>query len=222
MLDMVGTTVIDDGRMVLAMTRALSAQGIEPGSARFERMIRYAREAMGCSWMTIFHELLEDKAKAFSANRTFEQAYDELISDGGVRPVPGAVETISWLQDAGVKVCLATGFGRHTQNTVLESLGWMGLVDLSICPADAGRGRPYPDMILTAALALDLEDVREAAVVGDTGSDITAGLRAGARMVMGVLTGLHTEAALLASGASAVIPSIKDLPALLAPRAVVH
>jgi hypothetical protein len=67
-----------------------------------------------------------------------------------------------------VKVCLATGFERHTQNMLLESLGWMGLADRSLCPDDAGRGRPYPYMILTAVLALDLDDVREVAVVGET------------------------------------------------------
>lgn len=221
-LDMVGTTIIDDGRMERAMSRALAEQGIEPGSAGFESMLGYARDTMGFSWTTVFDHLFEDKLRARSANRAFELAYDELISDGGIRPVPGALDTISWLQDAGMKVCLATGFGRHTQNMVLESLGWMGIADLSICPADAGRGRPYPDMILTAVLALDLDDVREVAVVGDTTSDVAAGLRSGASVVAGVLTGSHSEAALRAAGATAVIPSIKALPALLEPRAVRH
>ncbi|WP_426998231.1 HAD-IA family hydrolase [Pseudarthrobacter sp. N5] len=214
-LAMVGTTVFDGGLMERAMSRTLVEQGVAAGSVEFESMLGYARDTSGISKMTVFSHLFEAPSKAQSANRMFELNCDALISDGGIRAVPGAEDAIGWLRDAGIKVCLATGFGRHTQNMVLESLGWMGLADLSLCPADAGRGRPHPDMILTAVLALDLDDVREVAVVGDTSADIHSGLRAGASVVAGVLTGAHPEAALRAAGATAVVPSIKDLPALL-------
>ena len=160
-LAMVGTTVYDGGLMDRALSRSLVEQGVPAGSVRFEGMLRYARERSGMSRMTVFTELFDDPLAAASANKRFELNCDELIADGGVRAVPGAEETIGWLRDAGVKVCLATGFGRHTQNMVLESLGWMGLADLSLCPADAGRGRPFPDMVLTAVLALDIDDVRK-------------------------------------------------------------
>ncbi|MCA4134464.1 HAD-IA family hydrolase [Arthrobacter sp. M4] len=217
-LDMVGTTVTDGGRTERAMSLALAESGVEPGSARFEDMLAYTRETMGYSKMAVFSHLFEDPDTARNANKLFEQAYDELIAHGGIKPIPGAEETIAWMRDAGIKVCLATGFGRHTQNVVLESLGWMGLADLSLCPADAGRGRPYPDMILTAVLALDLDDVRNVAVVGDTSADVLSGLRAGASVVAGVLTGQHSEATLRTAGATAVVGSVKDLPALLEPR----
>ena len=219
-LAMVGTTVYDGGLMERAMSRTLAEQGVPAGSARFEGMLRYARERSGISRMTVFGELFDDDPQAAaSANKRFELNCDELIADGGVRAVPGAEDTIGWLRDAGIKVCLATGFGRHTQNMVLESLGWMGLADLSLCPADAGRGRPFPDMVLTAVLALDIDDVRKVAVVGDSWADIHSGLRAGASVAAGVLTGSHSEAALRGAGATDVVPSIKDLPTLLERRA---
>lgn len=218
-LAMVGTTVFDGGLMERAMTRTLVEQGVPTGSTRFESMLGYARDTSGISKMTVFSRLFDDPARAESANKLFELSCDELIADVGIKAVPGAEDSIGWLRDAGIKVCLATGFGRHTQNMVLESLGWMGLADLSLCPADAGRGGPYPDMVLTAVLALDLDDVREVAVVGDTSADIHSGLRAGASVVAGVLTGSHTEVTLRAAGATAVVPSIRDLPALLEPRA---
>ncbi|MEV7607263.1 HAD family hydrolase [Paenarthrobacter sp. NPDC089322] len=214
-VDMVGTTITDDGRTDQAMSRALAEAGVEPGSSRFESMLGYARDTMGFSKMTVFSHLFSDAAVAESANKVFEKAYDELIEDGGVRPIPGAEDAILWMRESGMQVCLATGFGRHTQNMVLESLGWMGLADLSLCPADAGRGRPYPDMILTAVLALDLDDVREVAVVGDTSSDMLSGVRAGASLVAGVLTGSHSEATLRAAGANVVVDSIKQLSLLL-------
>ncbi|MFE4837638.1 HAD family hydrolase [Arthrobacter sp. NPDC056691] len=221
-LAMVGTTVYDGGLMDRAMSRTLVEQGVAAGSAGFEGMLRYARERSGISRMTVFAELFEDPQAAASANKRFELNCDELIADGGVRAVPGAEDTIGWLRDAGIKVCLATGFGRHTQNMVLESLGWMGLADLSLCPADAGRGRPFPDMVLTAVLALDIDDVRKVAVVGDSAADIHSGLRAGASVAAGVLTGSNSEASLRGAGATDVLPSIKDLPALLERRASRH
>ncbi|MCR1162430.1 MULTISPECIES: HAD family hydrolase [Micrococcaceae] len=221
-VDMVGTTITDDGRTERAMSRALVEHGIEPGSSRFESMLGYARDTMGFSKMTVFSHLFEDAATAESANKVFEKAYDEMIDDGGVRAIPGAEDAILWMRESGMQICLATGFGRHTQNTVLESLGWMGLADLSLCPADAGRGRPYPDMILTAVLALDLDDVREVAVVGDTSSDMVSGVRSGASLIAGVLTGSHSEATLRAAGATAVVDSIKQLPLLVEKREARH
>ena len=125
-LDMVGTTITDDGLTERAMSLALQETGVEPGSPRFESMLGYARDTMGFSKLTVFSHLFEEAQRAESANKAFERAYDDLIADGGVRAIPGAEETIDWLRDSGVKVCLATGFGRHTQNMVLESLGLDG------------------------------------------------------------------------------------------------
>jgi phosphoglycolate phosphatase len=215
-LDMGGTTIDERGLQETAFTRAVAEQGVDPESARFRTMFAYARETMGTSKLSVFEQLFDgDLEVAARTNKVFELFYDELLAEHGVQPIPGAEEAITRLREAGLKICLSTGFARHTQNMILESLGWMGLADLSLCPSDAGRGRPYPDMILTAVLALDLDDVRSVLVAGDTTSDMLAGLRAGASVVAGVLTGYHDEAALRAAGATAVVPSIRELPELL-------
>jgi phosphoglycolate phosphatase-like HAD superfamily hydrolase len=89
-------------------------------------------------------------------------------------------------------------------------------VDLVICPDDVGgRGRPWPDLVLTAALRLQIEDVRHVAVCGDTASDMLSGRRAGASIVAGVLTGAHDRAQLVGAGATHVIDSVADLPDLV-------
>lgn len=217
-LDMTGTTVIDDGLVEQAFAEAIARAGVPPETERFTGMLGYARDTMGISKMTVFSHLFDgDLPRAREANAIFETVYDELVATGGVHPVPGAEEAINWCRDAGMKVCLTTGFARHTQNIVLESLGWMGLADLSLCPADAGRGRPYPDMILTAALALDMDDIRQTVVVGDTTADIQAGLRSGASMVAGVLNGVHSAQALYSVGATDILDTVAQLPDLVAP-----
>ena len=69
---------------------------------------------------------------------------------------------------------------------------------------------------LTALLRLDGEAVSELAVVGDTPSDVESGLRAGAGLVAGVLSGRATRDELERAGAPLVLDSVADLPARLA------
>jgi phosphoglycolate phosphatase-like HAD superfamily hydrolase len=88
-------------------------------------------------------------------------------------------------------------------------------VDIALCPADAGRGRPFPDLVLTAVLRLGVTDVRAVAVAGDTPSDMLTGVRAGAGLVVGVRTGAGTADELGAAGAHRVVDDVTALPALL-------
>lgn len=218
-LDMSGTTVDEGGLQDEAFRTVIREEGIEPGGSRYDAMVGYFREVRGTSRHEVFRSVFADDAVvAQRANRRFEATYDDLLAERGVRPVEGAAEAMAELREAGMKIVLTTGFARHTQNMILESLGWMGVSDLSLCPSDAGRGVPYPDMILTALLALDLDDVRSVLVAGDTVGDIRAGQRAGAGLTVGVLTGYHEEPALTGAGATAVVPSVRDIPALITGR----
>jgi phosphoglycolate phosphatase len=126
----------------------------------------------------------------------------------------GAVDTITRLREAGVRVCLATGFSPATRDAIIDELGWAGKIDLALSPADAGffgRGRPWPDLPLTALLRLGGGAVSELAVAGDTTSDVESGLRAGAAVVAGVLTGANTRADLEQAGAPLILDTIADL-----------
>jgi phosphonatase-like hydrolase len=215
-IDMAGTTIRDEGLVDQALTVAAAGQGVAPGTAEYERMRAVVRKTQGQSKIEVFRLLLDgDEERARAANETFEEAYGLLVDDGAVTPIPGAAEAIRALRAAGIKVALTTGFARGTQDAIIEAIGWRGLVDLSLSPADAGRGRPYPDLVLVAALRLGVDDVRRIAVVGDTPLDVIAGRRAGAGLVAGVLTGAGDRPALISAGATHVIGSIGELPALL-------
>lgn len=215
-IDMSGTTFQDNGIMEQAFSRTAQKLDVDVTSQRYEGMLGFVRDTLGQSKVRVFQHLFEDEpAKAAAAIREFEREFDDLLGTGTIAPVPGAEDAIRALQEAGLMVCLATGYNRHSQNQILESLGWMGLADLSLCPSDAGRGRPYPDMILTALLALDLSDVREVMVVGDTAADMVSGRRAGSEAAIGVLTGAHRRDSLCAAGADVVVDSIRDVPDLL-------
>ncbi|MFB0626455.1 phosphonatase-like hydrolase [Streptomyces sp. AB3(2024)] len=218
-LDMAGTTVADGGLVERAFEHAAGRLGVEPGSADHAAKLRYVRDTMGESKISVFRHLFGTEELARRANSAFEQAYGELVDGGLVAPLPGARETIEELRADGRTVVLTTGFARVTQDAILDALGWRDLADLTLCPADAGgRGRPYPDMVLTAFLRTGaVADVRHTVVAGDTAYDVLSGNRAGAGVVAGVLTGAHDRAALTGAGATHVLGSIAELPALLAP-----
>ncbi|MFI8502519.1 phosphonatase-like hydrolase [Streptomyces sp. NPDC085524] len=220
-LDMAGTTVADGGLVERAFERAAGHLGVEPGSADHAAKLQYVRDTMGESKISVFRHLFGTEELARRANSAFEQAYGELVDAGLISEIPGARAAIEQLRAEGRTVVLTTGFARVTQDAILDALGWQGLADLTLCPADAGgRGRPYPDMVLAAFLRTGaVDDVRGIVTAGDTAYDMLSGTRAGAGTVAGVLTGAHDRAALTRHGATHVLGSVAELPALLAESA---
>jgi phosphoglycolate phosphatase len=216
-LDMAGTTVADGGAVEEAFQRALDVVGLTAGDLT-EDPAAYVRRTMGQSKITVFTELLGgDRHRAEQANAAFEVAFDQAVDRGEVAPVPGAEAALESLRRAGMRICLTTGFSPATRDRIIAALQWEGAIDLALSPADAGRGRPWPDMILTAVLRLRIDDVAEVAVVGDTTSDLLAGSRSGASSVIGVLSGAHSREELSRAPHTHLIPSVADLPGLLLP-----
>ena len=216
-LDLAGTTVSDAGLVEDAFTHALARGGVPPEDARHGPMMEHVRATMGESKISVFRHLFGDEEAAQHANTAFEEGYAQLVAAGRCAPVPGAREAIDALRAAGCAVVLNTGFSPRTRDELLASLGWSGLADAVLSPADAGgRGRPHPDMVLTAMLRVGAPSVHAVAVVGDTPHDVRAGLNAGAGLVAGVLTGGRPASELREAGAHHVLDSVADLPRLIA------
>jgi phosphonatase-like hydrolase len=212
---MAGTTVADDGSVMTAFGAAVAEGGLIPGAPGYDQAIAYVQETMGQSKIEVFRAVLGGEERAQRANSVFESRYAEAVRAGDVSPLPGAVETIMALRAAGIKVCLATGFAPATRDALLDALGWRPIIDLALSPADAGRGRPWPDLPLTALLRLGGGAVSELVVAGDTASDVQSGLRAGAGLVAGVLTGAATREDLEKAGAPHILDSVTGLVPLL-------
>lgn len=214
-LDMAGTTVDDAGAVEEAFQGALDAVGLAAGDLS-EDPARYVRRTMGQSKIEVFTELLGgDRHRAARANDAFERVFAQAVDRGEISPMPGAEATFEILRGHGIRICLTTGFSPATRDLVIRTLGWEARIDLALSPADAGRGRPWPDMVLTAVLRLRIDDVSEVAVVGDTASDLLSGSRAGASMVVGVLSGAHSRAELERAPHTHIIESVAGLPSLL-------
>jgi phosphonatase-like hydrolase len=217
-LDMAGTTVRDGGVVERSFVEALGEMGFDPGGDELRAHLEYVRATMGQSKITVFRAVFDgDEARAQEANRRFETAFDRAVSRGEVEPLPGSEAALEALRGRGVRICLTTGFSTATQEQLMDVLGWRDRVDLALSPGDGVRGRPFPDLILTAVMRLEIDAVQEVAVAGDTTSDLVAGTAAGASVVAGVLTGAHDRARLSTAPHTHLLESIADLPAVVLP-----
>jgi len=208
-LDMAGTTVHDDGSVLAAFSAAIGAQNLP--AAAYHQAMTDVRSSMGQSKIEVFRRILGDEQAAQLANEVFEDHYAAAVRAGQVAAMPGAADVFKTCRDAGIRVCLATGFSPTTRDAIIAELGWGELIDLALSPADAGRGRPWPDLPLTALLFLHAGAVGELAVAGDTASDVESGLRAGAGIVAGVLTGAGSRADLERAGAPLILDTIAGI-----------
>jgi phosphoglycolate phosphatase len=214
-VDMAGTTVADDGLVLAAFDAAATAAGLAESGAERDEARRYVIDTMGQSKITVFRALFGTEELAQHANAEFERTYAALIDEGKAAPIDGAAQAITRLREAGIRVALSTGFSGTTQEKLLAALGWQSLADLVIAPGDGVRGRPYPDLILTALMRLDVDSVRNVAVLGDTSSDVESALRAGASIAAGTLTGAHDERQLRNAGATHVVASVTEFADLI-------
>jgi phosphonatase-like hydrolase len=205
--DMAGTTVNDGGLVLSAFRRTIDELGVTGDEARNAEA--YVIETMGQSKIDVFTELFGDRA--YVANEAFEVHFVAVAGEEGVSEVSGARAAVEELKGRGLGVALTTGFSPATREALIDVLEWSDLFPLRVSPADAGRGRPAPDMLLLCALRAQVNAVRNIVVVGDTASDMQAGRRAGAGLCVGVLTGTDDEARLLQSGADRVVESVVDL-----------
>lgn len=215
-LDLVGTTVADDGMVLEAIEAALCAVRVSCEGPRAPALRRQAVATMDRATLAVFGELLDgDMYRARRAESAFAARLRARIREGGLREVPGATAAIAALRDSGVTVALCSGFDAELHAEIVDALGWADAVDLAVCPADAGgRGAPDPAMLLAAARRGGAEPA-EVVAAGDATALMVAARRAGAGLAVGVLSGVHRAGPLRAAGAHALIDSVTDLPALL-------
>ena len=135
--------------------------------------------------------------------------------------IPGVREAVASLRASGVKVALQTGYSRDVAELLLEIVGWTvggpdADVDALTTSDEVSASRPAPFLIFRGMEATGVTSVAEVLVAGDTANDLGAGGAAGARYVIGVLTGAYSAEQLGRYRHTHLLPSVADIPALLA------
>lgn len=210
---MAGTTVRDDGLVDAAFRTAMEQVGLD--EAAWPAALEHVHRTMGLPKQVVFRTIVGDDGLAARCVEFFDAAVLAEVESGRVSEIEGAGHVFEILRASGVSICLTTGFTRDVQAAMIGALRWGDLVDLALCPVPGVRGRPFPDLVLAAALRAGVEDVRDVAVVGDTANDLLSGHRAGAGVIAGVLSGAHGRTELEAAPHTDIIDSIAALPEVL-------
>jgi phosphonatase-like hydrolase len=217
--DMAGTT-IDEGGAVYAVLR----DAVERDTGRDVPDDLLARW-VGTDKREAIVGLLEGLGADLGRTDAIFAAFsDDLAAAYEAQPptlLPGIAEAVAQLRSDGVRVALQTGYRLEVAAGLLDAVGWrVGRdVDALVTAEDVTASRPAPYLIFRTMEATGVADVREVLVAGDTVNDVTAGTRAGARFVVGVLTGAHTVAELGAARHTHLLASVADVPGLLAAEA---
>ena len=213
--DLAGTIVDAESFSERAFAEAIATQGVVPGTAAYARSMVVVDRSAGRPPRDVMHTLFAaDDARAQAAYLAFERSYRTVVDRFGLTTVPGAQDALAKLSNSPIGVCLISGFSQPTSRLMLERLGIGRHADLTLCLDDAPHGFPRPDLVLTAVLRLGIEDVAAVAVVGNSENAITGGRRAGARTLVGI-TGDRATQRLRAAGATHLVQTVAELPAVL-------
>lgn len=160
---------------------------------------------------------------------TSADALIDLLIEGGdlateqgalVPAVPDLPGFLGDLKAKGYRLGIATHDTEAAARAQMQVVGAHDHFDF-ICGYDSGHGlKPGPGMLLEFAARTGLPP-EHIAMVGDSTHDLGVAVSARAALAIGVLTGPATEADLVPY-ADHIVPSIGDLPALLAQVNAAH
>jgi len=105
--------------------------------------------------------------------------------------LPGVVDTLDQLKEAGLKLGIATSKSRKGSEILLAHLKVRDYFDSLIGADDVTHTKPHPEALLVSLTQLDTQ-ADEAMYVGDTHFDTQAARRAGVTCI-GVATGYATR-----------------------------
>lgn len=206
LFDLDGTLVDSVYQHVLAWKEALDAEGIALSVWRIHRKI-------GMSGGLFTNQLLRETELAISPElvarlrRRHAEAY--LRYAPGVRPLPGAIELLAWLTQAGIPWAVATSANMETAVVTLAALGIDPMRATVVTRDQVKYAKPDPDLFLTAAERLNAP-IGNALVIGDSIWDMLAARRGGA-LGVGLLSGGYGLDELRYAGALRVYDDPGDL-----------
>ncbi len=125
------------------------------------------------------------------------------------RPLADLPALFGALRSSGRTIAIATTDDRAPTDATLRALGVRDAVAAMACGDDGVGVKPDPRMLLAICEALRVEPGRTA-VLGDSLADLEMARDAGAKRVIGVLSGIGDEGH-LGPAADVLLPSIEDL-----------
>ncbi|NEP44925.1 MAG: HAD family hydrolase, partial [Okeania sp. SIO2H7] len=199
-----------------------------------DRVVAMMGQAKRLVFETLWAEQLgadnsDYQAKVEESYQQFKEILERHYLTEPVEPTEGCLEIFQWLKERGIKIALNTGFYRKVTNIILNRLGldkdlnedYIGsensIINASVTPSEIynNEGRPAPYMLQKSMYELGVKDPQKVIVLGDTPSDIQAGINANCRLSLGVTYGTHTKEQLMSYARDGLIDSLLELKEII-------
>jgi beta-phosphoglucomutase family hydrolase len=136
-----------------------------------------------------------------------EALYRQLAA-GKLTPLPGARELVRALKGAGFRLAIASSTPRQNIAFALEQIGMADVFDALVGAEDVTKGKPDPEVFLTAAKRLGVPPER-CLVFEDAIAGVIAAKRGGMKCI--AVTTTNPRDALVEAGADLVVDSLSEL-----------
>ncbi|MES2893212.1 MAG: HAD hydrolase-like protein [Bacteroidota bacterium] len=216
--DMAGTTVVDEGAVNKAFSKALTKSGYPVPVPAVDHVMGYRKiEAINMLLKEFYPADAGDLALAQTIHEKFLDSMKDFYLHTPIAALPFAAELFALLHQHHIKVALDTGFSKDITSIILSQLQWLetGLVDCVRSSDEVPQGRPHPYMIQAIMKELKLTDVSRVVKIGDTEVDINEGRNSGCGLVIAVTTGSYSRTELEKYRPDHTIDSLQEVPALL-------
>ena len=197
--DLDGTLVDSEEYHWLSWRDAMRAEGVELSYDAFLASFGQRNDRILSGWFGAD----ADPARLARIGEDKEAEYRRLAETRGLTPLPGAREWLVALRRAGWKQAIASSAPRENVETMLRVLDLTQQVDAIVAAQDVTRGKPDPQVFLTAATRLGVDPSRSV-VVEDAAAGIEGARRAGMRSI-----GVNARSPL---DADVYVKSLSDLP----------
>jgi phosphoglycolate phosphatase len=188
----------------------LDLSGLDLATNRFRADSIFAA-GTNADVVELWHPHLEGAALAETVARF--DAWSAVEASASAAPLPGIGVALAALSAAGIRLGVATNDSTEAARLTVEALGWSRYFQAVYGYDSVAHPKPAPDVVLAFAAFTGLAP-DEIAFIGDNRHDLECGRAAHAGLVVGVLSGTGTRAA-LAPLADVVLDSAASLPAHL-------
>ena len=128
----------------------------------------------------------------------------------GVSLLPGVGPLLEGLHAAGFKQAVGSSAPRANLDLILQRTDTARYFDAIVSMEDTQRGKPDPQVFLTAAAKLGVAPAR-CVVLEDAVAGVQAARAGGMKCIAVRFVGHHSEAALRAAGADLVVPTLEQV-----------
>ncbi|MDE6624288.1 MAG: HAD family phosphatase [Alistipes sp.] len=204
--DMDGTLVDNTSAHIRAFELFCARYGVEGWQEKLKTVFGMGNDDI--MRLIMPEEVVREKGVAALAEEK-EAIYRELYAPEIV-PVPGLVELLERLREAGIRCGVGSSGCRKNVDFVLEKCRIGDFFSATVCGDMVTRCKPDPEIYLTAAAALGAEPA-ECLVFEDAKAGIEAASRAGAGRIVAIATTLDRATLETETAADVVVDDFRGI-----------